>query len=65
MKKTIGYGFKLASESLEKAMKVYTSGDGYSDTLNEAKEDYERAVDRGDLPANSKATFFKVVVETI
>lgn len=64
-KTTIGYGFKLANETIGQAVLVYTKSDGLCDSLQEVHEDIERGKDSGDIPRLARPTVFKVIVETV
>ena len=63
MKKIIGYGFKLESESIESAMRQYPKG--YSQNKDKVKEDIEEGRRLGNIEKDVKVKIFKVTVETV
>jgi len=64
MKKTLGYGFKLKSESFEKALALYGPG-GYLKSKKEVLAEIKLARLQGDIGKNSKPKIFKVSVEIL
>lgn len=64
MKKTLGYGFKLSSESFLKAIGSYYHGGDFVKSKKEVLAEIKQAKKNGDIPKNSKAKVFRVVVET-
>lgn len=64
MKKTLGYGFKLAKESLNQAMFMYNNG-GYLNTKKEVIEEIKKAKKDGDIPKTAKPRIFKLTVEVL
>lgn len=70
MKKTIGYGYKLASESLEAVIDSYMypryGDDSHFDlTKKETVQDIKKARARGDIPKSAKVQIFKVTAEVV
>ena len=63
MKKVIGYGYKLESESIENALRQYLKG--YSKDKKKVKEDIEADRCSGSIGKGIKIKIFKVTVETI
>lgn len=63
MKKTIGYGYKLSSESITHALNFYSEG-WLAKTKREVLIHIQNDKDMGDIPKNAKPKIFKVVVET-
>jgi hypothetical protein len=64
MKKTLGYGFKLSTESIEQSMFMYYNG-GYLQTKKEVVKEIKKAKKDKDIPKNAKPKIFKVVVEVL
>ena len=64
MKKTLGYGYKLSSESLEEGLS-YFSPNSLCKTKKEVLIQIGRNKIYGTYPKNVKFTIFKVVIETI
>lgn len=62
-KKTLGYGFRLANESFEKAIHLYYGG-GYLPSRKAVEKEIKDARKAGDISKKAKATIFKVTVET-
>lgn len=60
-KKTIGYGFKLASESWEYALSIYEKG--FQKSRKEVLVDIKHGKKTGDIGRTAKPRVFKVVVE--
>lgn len=69
MKKTLGYGYKLARESLNKAMSHYGPIEGEEHGFHKTKEEVEKAIQfdkkEGSISKKAKPQVFKVVVEII
>lgn len=64
MKKKIGYGFKLSSETWEYALSVYKEG-GFCTSKRAVQDDIKRARKSGDVPKKAVPKIFKVTVETL
>jgi hypothetical protein len=63
MKKVIGYGYKLESESIESALHQYPKG--YASSKAKVMEDIEENKRIGSIEKGVKVKIFKVTVETI
>lgn len=63
MKKTLGYGFKLSSESFDDAIKLYCGT--FLDSKREVKKEIKNAIKNKDIPKTSKPKIFRVIVETV
>jgi hypothetical protein len=64
MKKTLGYGFKLANESLTKAFDIYTV-ENLCKNKKEVLEDIKRSKEIGEVSKSAKPQIFRVIVETV
>lgn len=64
MKKKIGYGFKLSSETWEYALSVYKEG-GFCISKKEVRADIQRGKKSGDIPQKAKPKMFQVIVEVL
>ena len=62
MKKTIGYGYKLNSESLKTALEYYPSN-SFSSSIKEVKEEIKVDKKMNTISKNAKIQIFKVVIE--
>jgi hypothetical protein len=64
MKKTLGYGFKLSSESFDQALRLYTPGQ-WCRNKKEVLADIKIGQQSGDIPKSAKPKIFKVTVEIV
>jgi hypothetical protein len=62
--KTIGYGYKVASESLSSVLPMYNEF-GYDKSEKQVMENVEKDRLRGNIGEKEKVTIFKVVIEFI
>lgn len=63
-KKTLGYGFKLSTETFKLAVAVYGRAGGYCKTRKEVLNDIKIGKKSGNIPKNARPVIFKVTVET-
>jgi hypothetical protein len=62
--KTIGYGYKVASESLGNALSLYEEF-GYHKSEKEVMKNIEMDRQNGNIGEKEKVTIFKVAIEFI
>jgi len=62
MKTTIGYGFRLDSESVEYVLKRYYNGTNLSSSLDIAKEEFNKAIKLEIIDKDSKPVYFKITM---
>jgi hypothetical protein len=64
MKKTLGWGYKLSKESLDKAFYFFGGLDSLHKTKKGALKEIEQAKKYKQIPHGAKPKVFKVIIET-